>query len=95
MADKQLADWQEAAAKLEVDGRALIDGQRVDALSGETRPTINPANGNTIAEVAFCNADDADLAVKIARTAFESGVWSRMAPADRKMVLVRWAELIE
>jgi acyl-CoA reductase-like NAD-dependent aldehyde dehydrogenase len=30
-----------------------------------------------------------------ARTAFESGAWSRMAPMDRKMVLVRWAELIE
>ena len=95
MADRKLADWQEAAAKLEVDGRALIDGQRVEALSGETRSTINPANGNKIAEVAYCNADDAELAVKIARATFESGVWSRMAPADRKMVLVRWAELIE
>jgi acyl-CoA reductase-like NAD-dependent aldehyde dehydrogenase len=43
----------------------------------------------------LCGTEDADLAVKGARAAFESGVWSRMAPMDRKMVLVRWAELIE
>jgi 4-guanidinobutyraldehyde dehydrogenase/NAD-dependent aldehyde dehydrogenase len=33
--------------------------------------------------------------VQIARATFESGVWSAMAPGDRKMVMVRWAELIE
>lgn len=95
MADKTLADWQAAAAKLKIDGRALINGQRVNSLSGETRTTINPANGSALVEVASCGAEDADLAVRIARAAFESGIWSGMAPADRKMVLVRWAELIE
>jgi len=95
MADKTLADWQDAAAKVKIDGRALINGRRVDALCGETRTTVNPANGSPIAEVASCGAEDADLAVGVARAAFDSGVWSAMAPADRKMVLVRWAELIE
>lgn len=95
MTDKTLADWQQAAAQLKVDGRALINGQRTDALSGATRTTVNPANGKPIAEVASCGTEDADLAVTIARATFESGVWSGMAPADRKMVLVRWAELIE
>lgn len=94
MTGKTLEEWQETASKIKIDGRALIGGQRVDALSGETRPSLNPANGNKIAEVAYCEAADADQAVKIARTAFESGVWSQMAPADRKMILVRWAELI-
>jgi acyl-CoA reductase-like NAD-dependent aldehyde dehydrogenase len=93
--ENTLKAWQAAAADIQIDGRAFINGQRSDSLSGETRPTINPANGNEIAEVAYCGADDADQAVNIAREAFESGVWSSMAPADRKMVLVRWAELIE
>jgi acyl-CoA reductase-like NAD-dependent aldehyde dehydrogenase len=93
--ENTLKAWQAAAADIQIDGRAFINGQRSDSLSGETRPTINPTDGNEIAEVAYCGADDADQAVNIAREAFESGVWSSMAPADRKMVLVRWAELIE
>ena len=95
MADKTLANWQDAAAKITIDGRAIIDGKRAQALSGETRTTINPANGEALAEVANCGSEDADLAVKSARTTFDSGIWSQMAPGDRKMVLVRWAELIE
>jgi 4-guanidinobutyraldehyde dehydrogenase / NAD-dependent aldehyde dehydrogenase len=95
VAEKTLADWQRAAANIKIDGRALINGRRVDALSGATRTTINPANGKPLAEVASCGTEDADQAVKIARATFDSGVWSGMAPGDRKMVLVRWAELIE
>ncbi len=95
MTDKSLNDWQNAAAAINIDGRALINGQRVDALSGATRPTHNPATGQVLLDVASCGAEDADAAVRIARQTFERGVWANMAPADRKMVLVRWAELIE
>ena len=45
--------------------------------------------------MAVCGTEDADRAVVVARSAFESGVWAAMAPADRKTVLVRWAQLIE
>lgn len=56
---------------------------------------MSPADGRILAEVANCGLEDADCAIAVARAAFESGVWAMMAPADRKMVLVRWAELIE
>lgn len=95
MLDKTVTNWQAAADELNIEGRAFINGQMTDALSGETRPSINPATGVKLADVANCGADDADLAVGHARAAFDSGIWSTMAPADRKMVLVRWAELIE
>jgi len=95
MLDKTVSDWHAASAQLAFEGRAFIDGRYVDALSGQTRPTHNPANGKVLTEVASCGPEDADRAVAGARKAFESGVWSRMAPAGRKMVLVRWAELIE
>jgi 4-guanidinobutyraldehyde dehydrogenase/NAD-dependent aldehyde dehydrogenase len=88
-------DWQIEAAGVTIEGRAFINGQYTQALSGQTRPTINPATGLVLAEVASCGPEDADLAIAGARKAFESGVWSKMAPADRKMVLVRWAELID
>ncbi|MCH8867512.1 MAG: aldehyde dehydrogenase [Proteobacteria bacterium] len=95
MLDKTIKDWSSEAAALEIEGRAFIDGQYRDALSGETRTTMSPANGQDLADVAVCGTEDADRAVVVARSAFESGVWAAMAPADRKTVLVRWAQLIE
>ena len=95
MLDKTVTDWRSASSKLAFEGRAFINGRYVDALSGLTRPTFNPANGKALAEVASCGPEDADLAVSGARKAFASGAWSQMAPAARKLVLVRWAGLIE
>ncbi len=88
-------DWHKAADKIDIEGRAFINGHYVDALSGEKKATCNPANGRPLADVAVCGPEDADRAIISARKSFESGIWCDMAPADRKMVLVRWAELIE
>jgi acyl-CoA reductase-like NAD-dependent aldehyde dehydrogenase len=95
MLDRTMTDWEALAGRLDIEGRAFINGRYVDALSGLTRATVDPADGQELADVALCGTEDADLAVREARKAFESGSWSRMAPMDRKMVLVRWAELIE
>ena len=95
MSEKTLNDWQAAATALKIDGQAFINGHRCSSLSGETRPTLNPANGEALTNVAYCNAEDANTAIATSRATFESGIWSRMAPTDRKMILVRWAELIE
>ena len=94
MLDKTIQDLSSLAADLDIEGRAFINGRYENALSGETRETVRPANGQKLADVANCGIEDADYAVGIARAAFEGGVWADMAPADRKMVLVRWAELI-
>lgn len=87
--------WKEKASALQFEGRAFINGQYVDAKSGETRPTFNPANGEKLCDVASCAPEDADYAIASAREAFESGVWSEMAPAARKEVMVKWSRLIE
>jgi acyl-CoA reductase-like NAD-dependent aldehyde dehydrogenase len=79
---------------LSIRSQGFVDGAYVDAASGETFDCINPATGRAIASVAACDAEDIDLAVRGARAAFESGVWSRLAPKKRKRVLVRLAELI-
>ena len=93
--EKTKEDWQRLALGLKIEGRAFMGGNYQHALSGETRDTINPANGQRLAAVASCGIEDAEQAVKTARAVFERGTWSCMAPADRKMVLVRWAELID
>jgi gamma-glutamyl-gamma-aminobutyraldehyde dehydrogenase/4-guanidinobutyraldehyde dehydrogenase/NAD-dependent aldehyde dehydrogenase len=79
---------------LTIRTQAFVDGRYVDAASGETFDCINPATGRTIASVASCDAEDVDRAVRGARAAFESGIWSRLAPKQRKRVLVRFAELV-
>src|ERR1700674_3391911 len=82
-------------AGLDIRGRAFIDGEYVDALSGETFDDVNPVTGETIAQVAACDTADVDRAVMGARAAFESGVWSRLAPKKRKKTLLRLAALMQ
>ncbi|MDN3522427.1 aldehyde dehydrogenase [Halomonas ramblicola] len=90
-----LADWQALAKSLSYETRAFIDDEFVPAESGETFATVNPATGETLAEVASCDAPDAERAVDHARAAFARGDWSRLAPGKRKRVLLRLADLME
>ncbi len=76
-------------------GKLFIGGQWVDAASGKTRETINPATGETLAQLASAGAEDVDAAVKAARTALEDGPWATMAAADRARLLYKIADLIE
>ncbi|SEK58938.1 aldehyde dehydrogenase [Halomonas daqiaonensis] len=94
-APKTLADWQALAAGLSLESRAFIDDAFVEAASGETFETLNPATGELLARVASCEAPDAELAVGHARAAFDGGAWSRLAPGKRKKVLLRLADLME
>ncbi|CAM3502527.1 aldehyde dehydrogenase [Halomonas lysinitropha] len=92
---KTLTDWQALAAGLTLESRAFIDDAFVEAASGETFETLNPATGERLARVASCDAADAELAVGHARAAFDGGAWSRLAPGKRKKVLLHLADLME
>jgi len=87
-------DWKREATRLTFRTQAFIDGKYVDAASGQTFDCINPATGAVIAKIAACDKEDVDRAVAAARRAFESGKWSRMAPAQRKKCLLKLAELM-
>ncbi|HYB56421.1 MAG TPA: aldehyde dehydrogenase [Alphaproteobacteria bacterium] len=87
-------DWKREATRLTFRTQAFIDGKYVDAASGQTFDCINPATGAVIAKIAACDKEDVDRAVAAARRAFESGKWSRMAPAQRKRCLLKLAELM-
>jgi len=88
-------NWHEKAQFLPLETRAFINGQYVEAASGQTLESHNPATGQTLAHIAAGNAEDIDRAVKSARNAFEAGHWSRMPPRERKKILLRFADLIE
>jgi len=72
----------------------FIDGQWVDAESGKTFTTPNPATGAILAEVAEGDKADIDKAVVAARRAFE-GKWSKVSARDRGRMLYKLAQLIE
>ncbi|HEV7890762.1 MAG TPA: aldehyde dehydrogenase family protein [Pyrinomonadaceae bacterium] len=72
----------------------FIDGKWVDAESGKTFTTPNPATGATLAEVAEGDKADIDKAVAAARRAFE-GAWSKVSARDRGRMMYKLAQLIE
>ncbi len=70
----------------------FIGGKFVDAETGETRPTYNPATEEPIALVPVGTKNDAKKAVEAARSSFDSGVWSRMRPKERARILMQVVE---
>ncbi|HYO64071.1 MAG TPA: betaine-aldehyde dehydrogenase [Pyrinomonadaceae bacterium] len=85
---------QTAASETPRKYQLFIDGKWVDAESGKTFTTPNPATGATLAEVAEADKADVDKAVAAARRAFE-GKWSKTSARDRGRMLYKLAQLIE
>jgi aldehyde dehydrogenase (NAD+) len=80
-----------------LDGKAkrlLIDGKWLEAASGKTFETLNPATGAVLAHVAEGDAEDIDRAVAAARRAFD-GPWSKVKPYERQVMLLRLADLVD
>ena len=73
----------------------LIDGRWQSAEAGHDMPVVSPIDGKAFTSIALADAGDVDLAVRAARKVFDSGRWSRMAPAERKKILHRIADQIE
>jgi gamma-glutamyl-gamma-aminobutyraldehyde dehydrogenase len=81
---------------LELAPRGLfIDGTFRDSVVGRRRDVISPIDGRVLTSIAEGGGEDVDLAVAAARRAFAAGRWSRAAPAERKKVMHRIADLIE
>jgi aldehyde dehydrogenase (NAD+) len=75
--------------------RLLINNRWVNSESGKTFPTVNPATGEEIAQVAEADSADVDKAVRAARAAFDGGAWRKISAAERGRLLNRLADLIE
>src|SRR5262249_8798101 len=77
------------------DQPLFIGGKWLDSASGKNFPTLNPATGETICEVAEGDKADVDLAVKAARKAFEEGPWPKLSASERGRLMNRLADVIE
>ncbi|MDB5697837.1 MAG: betaine-aldehyde dehydrogenase [Alphaproteobacteria bacterium] len=75
--------------------RLLIDGEWVDAQSGETFEFEDPSTGEVIGSAAAAGPADIDRAVVAARRAFDSGPWPAMPAVERARLMNRLADLID
>ena len=73
--------------------KMFVDGEFVDALSGETMEVLNPATGEVIAEVPRAAEEDVDRAVAAAEAAWET--WREKTPKDRMELLLGLADVID
>ncbi|SDQ91672.1 aldehyde dehydrogenase [Virgibacillus salinus] len=76
------------------DSKLFIDGKYIEALSGETFETINPATNKKIASVAKGGKEDAKQAINVAQSTYVNGVWSTMSVNERSRILCKMADLI-
>ncbi len=76
-------------------GKLFIGGKWAESSSGKTFPTVNPATGEVITQLAAANEADVEVAVRAARAAFDGGPWAQMCQADRGKLLIKIADLIE
>lgn len=88
-------DYRNQITSISYRNKAFINGQYVDAASGKTFDCISPIDGRVLTQVAACDKEDVDRAVKAARAAFEAGTWSNIAPRKRKKILLKFAALVE
>lgn len=75
--------------------KMLINGEWVDAASGKTFDSVNPATEEVLASVAHGEAEDVDRAVRAARAAFEDGAaWRKMPHGQRGRIIHKLGDLI-
>lgn len=72
-----------------------IDGKYVPSVSGKLQDCVNPANNEVFAHAYRGGVEDAELAVKAARRAFDEGPWGKTAARDRAAILMKAAEIME
>ncbi|KAK9312151.1 Aldehyde/histidinol dehydrogenase [Lipomyces starkeyi] len=73
----------------------FINGEFVTGKEGKAFDVVNPATGNVVGQVHEATAEDVDIAVDAAETAFYDGPWPKMSSAQRGKLLLKLAELFE
>jgi len=89
------SEFEAIAGSLDLPSNAFINGKFMSAKSGKTIPSVNPATGKVLTEVAACQSEDIDYAVSKAREAFDRGYWSRMHPSERKHAMIKLVKLMK
>jgi len=71
----------------------FVGGEWVGATGGETMEVLNPATGETIADVPRSSAEDVDRAVQAAKKALPE--WLETTPGERAEMLLKLADALD
>ena len=88
-------NWHELKLQIKLDGRHWINGKRIESIDGDKIDKESPIDGKHLVSFSRGKRADIDAAVAVAYSCFNSGVWSDLAPAKRKEVLLNFAQLIK
>lgn len=83
-----------AVVQIKEQYELFINGQWQAPLSKTYFDSVNPADESHLAKIAWAEAQDIDLAVQAARSAYEN-VWSKLSGAERGKYLFRIARLMQ
>jgi 1-pyrroline dehydrogenase len=72
----------------------LIGGEWTEGSADQCLPFVNPATGDTIAEIPRGTEGDVDRAVAAARKAFDE-TWFDTTPGERQAMMLKWADAID
>jgi gamma-glutamyl-gamma-aminobutyraldehyde dehydrogenase len=95
MPTKTVQEWTTYAKKISWPTAMMIDGKPQAARDDSYVPLVTPRDGSTVTQVPYATATDMDQAVAAARRAFDDGPWPRMAPKERKELMLAWVALME
>jgi len=73
--------------------RNVINGELVDAASGETYDVLDPTTGGVYAQAPMSGPEDVDRAYAAAAKAFEK--WGDTTPSERQQALLKIADALE
>ena len=80
---------------LNIEKRAFINGEYVNSSSGAVLTKRSSYDGSDLSGIADCTEADIDKAVLCAKKVFETGTWKNKKPSERKIILLKLADLME
>ncbi|MDI6023270.1 aldehyde dehydrogenase family protein [Leucobacter sp. UT-8R-CII-1-4] len=91
MFDATRVPWNDIRDQVEFPTRLFVNGSWVQG-SGDALTLVSPRNGENLATIETASVADVDLAVQSAREAFESRIWSGLAPRERGQIMMAFAQ---
>ena len=92
---KSVQEWTDYAKTITWPEAMIIDGKPQAARDDSYVALVTPRDGSTVTQVPYASADELEMAVSAARRAFDEGPWPRMAPKQRKELMLAWVALME
>jgi len=92
---KSVQEWADYANTIKWPEAMIIDGKPQAARDDSYVALVTPRDGSTVTQVPYATSDELEMAVSAARRAFDEGPWPRMAPKQRKELMLAWVALME